>query len=67
VALGLSDLPELKATEAGAVRLRNGNPGQVLPGAAEYGELVWVSVGGLPVAVGRYRAGEVHPERVFNL
>jgi tRNA pseudouridine55 synthase len=67
VALGLSDLPELKATEAGATRLRNGNPGQVLPGPVEYGELAWASLEGVPVAVGRFRAGKLQPERVFNL
>jgi tRNA pseudouridine55 synthase len=67
VALGLSDLPELRTTEAGAARLRNGNPGQVLPGPAEYGDLAWASLDGRPLAVGRYRAGELHPERVFNL
>ncbi|MBF9057785.1 tRNA pseudouridine(55) synthase TruB [Rhodobacterales bacterium HKCCSP123] len=67
VALGLSDLPELKATEAGAARLRNGNPGQVLPGTVDYGDRAWASLDGVPVAVGRFRAGELHPERVFNL
>jgi tRNA pseudouridine55 synthase len=67
VALGLADLPELRATEDGAVRLRNGNPGQVLPGAAEYGDIAWASLDGVPVAVGRLRAGELHPERVFLL
>jgi tRNA pseudouridine55 synthase len=67
VALALADLPELRATEEGATRLRNGNPGQVLPGEAEYGDLAWASFGGQPVAVGRLRAGELHPERVFNL
>jgi tRNA pseudouridine55 synthase len=67
VALGLSDLPELRATEEGAARLRNGNPGHVLPGDVEYGDLAWASLNGDPVAVGRFRAGELHPERVFNL
>ena len=67
VALALSDLPELKATEAGAARLRNGNPGQVLPGAADYGDLAWASFQGQPVAVGRLKGAELHPERVFNL
>ena len=65
--LALSDLPELKATEAGAARLKNGNPGQVMPGAAEYGDLAWASFQGQPVAVGRLRGAELHPERVFNL
>ncbi|MEJ6390233.1 tRNA pseudouridine(55) synthase TruB [Gymnodinialimonas ulvae] len=67
VGLALDSLPELRATEQGAVRLRNGNPGAVLPGAVEYGDLAWASLDGVPVAVGRFRAGELHPERVFNL
>jgi len=67
VALGLADLPELRATEEGAARLKNGNPGHVLPGDVEYGDLAWASLNGQPVAVGRFRAGELHPERVFNL
>jgi tRNA pseudouridine55 synthase len=67
VSLALADLPELKASEQGAVRLRNGNPGHVLPGDVEYGDLAWASFEGKPVAVGRFRAGELHPERVFNL
>jgi tRNA pseudouridine55 synthase len=67
VALGLADLPELRASEAGAARLRNGNPGQVQPGEIAYGDLAWASHDGRPLAVGRYRAGELHPERVFNL
>lgn len=67
VAQALADLPELRATEQGCARLRHGNPGQVLPGAVEYGDLAWASFADLPVAIGRYRAGELHPERVFNL
>ncbi len=66
IAVGLADLTELRATDLGAARLKNGNPGQVL-GTAEYGEEVWVSHGGQPLAVGIYRGGEVHPARVFNL
>jgi tRNA pseudouridine55 synthase len=67
VALGLSDLPELRTTQDGAAKLRNGNPGHVLPGDVEYGDLAWASLDGQPVAVGRFRAGALHPERVFNL
>ncbi|MEX3017681.1 tRNA pseudouridine(55) synthase TruB [Gymnodinialimonas hymeniacidonis] len=67
VGLALDGLPEMRATEAGAVRLRNGNPGQVLPGDVDYGDLAWASLDGVPVAVGRFRSGELHPERVFNL
>jgi tRNA pseudouridine55 synthase len=33
----------------------------------EYGEECWASHQGRPVAVGIYRAGELHPSRVFNL
>ncbi|WP_374435140.1 tRNA pseudouridine(55) synthase TruB [Tabrizicola sp.] len=63
--LGLQDLPEFKATLEGAVRLRNGNPGQVI-GHAEWGTEGWASLDGLAVAVGHYRGGELHPSRVFN-
>jgi tRNA pseudouridine55 synthase len=67
VALALADLPELKASDQGAARLKNGNPGHVLSGDVDYGAQAWASYQGQPVAVGRYRAGELHPERVFNL
>ena len=63
---GLTDLPMLRATPEGAVRIRNGNPGQVT-GSAEWGALVWVSDGSAPVCIGRYQGGTVQPERVFNL
>lgn len=64
---GLLDLPEVKATAEGAARLRNGNPGMVLASGVEYGDEVWASYEGRAVAVGRYKAGELHPSRVFNL
>ena len=64
--LGLADLPELPATAEGAARLRNGNPGMVLASAAQYGDAAWASWQGRAVAVGTYRAGELHPLRVFN-
>jgi tRNA pseudouridine55 synthase len=63
---GLTDLPELRCTEAGAARLRNGNPGMVITADAEYGDEAWASLNGKAVAVGIYRAGELHPARVFN-
>ncbi len=62
---GLADLPELRCTAEGAARLRNGNPGMVLTSDAEYGDEAWASEGGRAVAVGIYRAGELHPSRVF--
>ena len=64
--LGLQDLPEFRTTPEGAVRLRNGNPGQVI-GHADWGTEGWASLDGLAVAVGHYRGGELHPSRVFNL
>ncbi|MDP3341782.1 tRNA pseudouridine(55) synthase TruB [Frigidibacter sp.] len=64
---GLADLPELRATAEGAARLRNGNPGMVIASDVEYGDEAWASHDGQPVAVGIYKAGELHPSRVFNL
>jgi tRNA pseudouridine55 synthase len=65
--IGLADLPELPATPEGAARLRNGNPGMVMSSDAQYGDEAWASYQGKPVAVGIYKAGELHPSRVFNL
>lgn len=62
----LSDLPQMQATDIGATRILNGNPGQVL-GTAEFGEEVWVSRHGQALCIGRYMGGEVQPSRVFNL
>ena len=64
--VALSDLPEVKCTPEGAARLRNGNPGMVFASEAEYGETAWASFEGRAVAVGTYRAGELHPTRVFR-
>lgn len=65
--IGLADLPELKATAQGAVRLRNGNPGMVVASDVEFGDEAWASYEGRAVAVGIYKSGELHPDRVFNL
>ncbi|MBR9650194.1 tRNA pseudouridine(55) synthase TruB [Thalassovita aquimarina] len=62
---GLADLPEVKATEQGAARMRNGNPGMVIAYDIEYGEECWASFDGRAVAVGVFKAGELHPNRVF--
>lgn len=64
--LGLADLPELRCTPEGAARLRNGNPGMVLAADVEYGDEAWASLDGKAVAVGVYKSGELHPNRVFN-
>jgi len=63
--IGLADLPELRCTPEGAVRLRNGNPGMVIPGDVESGDEAWASLDGRAVAVGIFKAGELHPNRVF--
>ena len=64
--IGLADLPELPTTPEGAMRLRNGNPGMALASNADYGDEAWASYLGRAVAVGVYKAGELHPTRVFN-
>ncbi|MDZ7710257.1 MAG: tRNA pseudouridine(55) synthase TruB [Roseovarius sp.] len=63
---GLVDLPAVTATPEGAARLRNGNPGMVIASGVEYGEECWAALDGRAVAIGRYKAGELHPSRVFN-
>lgn len=63
--LGLAGLPELPATDEGAARLRNGNPGMVIASGLDWGSPAWASHRGRAVAVGHYRAGELHPSRVF--
>lgn len=62
----LADMPQMRATEIGATRIRNGNPGEVLD-HAPFGTLVWVSHDGRPLCIGRYMGGQVQPDRVFNL
>ncbi len=64
--LGLAGLPELPVSEIEAMRLRHGNPGQVLSGA-DYGETCWASHRRKAVAVGTYRAGSLHPSKVFQV
>ncbi|MCC5984313.1 MAG: tRNA pseudouridine(55) synthase TruB [Rhodobacteraceae bacterium] len=63
--VALADLPELPATPEGAARLRNGNPGMVLASDVDYGEEAWASHEGRALALGVYKAGELHPTRVF--
>ncbi len=64
---GVHDLEELHCTAEGAAKLRNGNPGMVIASDVEYGEECWASLNGEPVAIGTYKAGELHPSRVFVL
>lgn len=67
VEAGLTDLPQVRLSAPGAARLRNGNPGEVVSSEADFGEEAWASFQGQPVAVGTYKAGMLHPVRVFNL
>lgn len=64
--LGLADLPKAVATPEGAARLGNGNPGMVIAHDVAYGDEAWAEYQGRAIAVGIYRAGELHPSRVFN-
>lgn len=65
--LGLDELPQVQVVAGGAARLRNGNPGSVIaPAGVGYGDTVWASDHGQAVAVGVFRGGELHPNRVFN-
>lgn len=61
----LHALPEFAATPEGAVRLRNGNPGQVIANAP-WGTEGWASLNGQALALGHYQGGELHPTRVLN-
>ena len=38
----------------------------VMSSDVDYGDEAWASYQGQPVAVGIYKAGELHPTRVFN-
>ncbi|MEO0822437.1 MAG: tRNA pseudouridine(55) synthase TruB, partial [Pseudomonadota bacterium] len=65
---GLDDIPALAVAAAEADRLRRGQA-VPLPAGASPGEgaTVWAGENGVPVAIGTVRAGQVHPDRVFNL
>ena len=64
---GLVDLPMVRCSPEAAAKLRNGNPGMVIAHNIEYGDECWAACDGQAVAVGRFKAGELHPARVFNL
>lgn len=63
--LGLHDLPEVACPDASLAKMRNGNPAMVIGSDIEYGDECWASHNGQAVAVGVYKAGELHPSRVF--
>lgn len=62
---GLVDLPMVTCAPEAAARLRNGNPAMVIAQGVEYGDECWAALDGCAVAVGRFKAGELHPSRVF--
>ncbi len=62
---GLVDLPMVRCAPEAAAKLRNGNPGMVIAQDVEYGDECWAACDGQAVAVGRFKAGELHPSRVF--
>jgi tRNA pseudouridine55 synthase len=63
--VALADLPQVRCTPEAAARLRHGNPAPVIASDADYGETAWASCRGKAVAIGTYRAGELHPTRVI--
>jgi len=63
---GLAGMPEARLSATGAVRVRNGNPGEVIATDAGAGEVAWASHGGRALAVGVYMGGMLHPDRVFG-
>lgn len=63
----LAGVPELACPPALAPRILNGNP-MPLPGALlADGDTAWASREGVPLAVGVWRGGALHPSRVFVL
>ena len=61
---GLDELPRVHCPESSITKLRNGNPALVM-GDVEYGDECWAEHGGQAIAVGVFKAGEIHPTRVF--
>ena len=64
--IGLKLLPELRCTVESAVRLRRGSAAAVAGSHVEYNAEAWASHNGKAVATGFYKAGELHPKRVFR-
>ncbi|MEM1074025.1 MAG: tRNA pseudouridine(55) synthase TruB [Pseudomonadota bacterium] len=62
----LADLPELPVSTESAARLRHGNPGTAFASDVDYGTLCWASENGRAVAIGPFKAGALHPQRVLN-
>ena len=70
VAAGLDDIPALPVDRILASDLMMGRKVRFARAAEtdlQQGDTVWASFEGTPVAIGVYRHGELHPNRVFNL
>jgi tRNA pseudouridine55 synthase len=67
VSTGLDDIPALAVSAAAAAKLRQGQAVPVPATSLEYGATAWASLDGNPVAIGTVKAGQLHPDRVFNL
>jgi tRNA pseudouridine55 synthase len=63
--LGLTEMEEVTVPAESLNKLRNGNPVSVIASGLEYDQEIWASHAGEAIAVGHYRAGEIHPSRVF--
>jgi tRNA pseudouridine55 synthase len=66
VEAALAGVPELACPPSAAQRLRNGNPVPLAASLPE-GATAWASAGGVPLAIGTWRGGELHPSRVLVL
>lgn len=64
---GLAELPEVRCPPESLGKLRNGNAAMVIAQDIDFGEECWASHEGRAVAVGTFKAGELHPTRVFVL
>ncbi|HET9068007.1 MAG TPA: tRNA pseudouridine(55) synthase TruB [Amaricoccus sp.] len=66
VEAALAGVPEIACPPLAAERLRNGNP-VPLPARLAEGTTAWASADGVPLAIGTWRGGELHPSRVLVL
>lgn len=64
--MGLTDVPMVTCPAESLTKFRNGNPALVFATGLDYGDECWAAHDGQAIAVGQYRAGELHPNRVFN-
>jgi len=67
VRAALDGLPELACPPSSAPGLLNGNPVALPDARLPEGAIAWASLGDVPLAVGSWRGGALHPTRVFVL